>query len=87
MPLPGDRSERADAYERLVTAARKAGISLERLHSMLRQVAENEAAGRELLRDTVYGVPDEFLDDLVRVRLADLDIPDLGHPDNRKDAP
>lgn len=39
---------------------------------MLSQVAQNEAETRRFLADNVYGVSDELLDDLVRVRMADL---------------
>lgn len=67
-----EAGERAEAYSRLLDAARTAGVNLDRLHSMLRQVADNEAATREFLRDTVYGAPDDFIDDLIRLRVAEL---------------
>jgi hypothetical protein len=70
---PQDQAARREAYERLVAAFRRAGVPLERLARMLAQVARNEAETREFLREQVYGVPDDMLDDLVRIRLAELD--------------
>jgi hypothetical protein len=73
---PEDASERAarrEAYERLARAAKRAGMSIERLNEMLRQVTHNEQQTRRLLADEVYGVPDELLDDLLRVRMTDLE--------------
>lgn len=67
-----ERAARRDAYRRLAEAARRVGLPLERLTRMLRQVAHNEAETRRFLADEVYGVPDDLLDDLLRVRLADL---------------
>ena len=61
-----------EAYDRLVAAARQAGVSLERLRSMLQQVVTNEAETRRFLSAEVYRVPEELLDDLLRVRLSDL---------------
>lgn len=69
---PDEQAARREAYERLVAAARRVGLPLERLGSLLRQVARNEAETRRFLADEVYGVPDALLDDLVRLRLADL---------------
>ena len=69
---PDERDARREAYERLAAAARRIGLPLERLSSMLRQVAHNEAETRRFLSEEVYGVPDPLLDDLLRVRLADL---------------
>jgi hypothetical protein len=70
---PEEQAARREAYERLVAAFRRAGVPLERLGRMLGQVARNEAETRDFLRDQVYGVPDDMLDDLVRIRMADLD--------------
>jgi hypothetical protein len=74
--LPGETPEeeaiRREAYERLMGAARRAGVSIEKLGHLLRQVTRNEEEARRFLAEEVYGVPDELLDDLVRVRLADL---------------
>ena len=67
-----EQAARREAYERLSAAARRVGVSLERLSDLLRQVTHNEAQTRRFLADEVYGVPDALLDDLVRVRLADL---------------
>jgi hypothetical protein len=73
---PGDTPEeqeaRREAYRRLAEAARRVGMPIERLGSLLGQVASNEAETRRFLSEEVYNVPDELLDDLVRVRLTDL---------------
>lgn len=69
---PDEQAARREAYERLSAAARRVGLPLERLSSLLRQVAHNEAQTRRFLADEVYGVPDPLLDDLLRVRLEDL---------------
>lgn len=69
---PDEQDARRQAYERLSAAARRVGLSLERLGDLLRQVTTNEAETRRFLSREVYGVPDELLDDLVRVRLAEL---------------
>ena len=69
---PDEQDARRQAYERLSAAARRVGLSLERLSDLLRQVATNETETRRFLSREVYGVPDELLDDLVRVRLAEL---------------
>jgi hypothetical protein len=73
---PGETEEeqaaRREAYRRLSEAARRVGLPLERLGRMLREVAHNEAETRRFLAEEVYDVPDVLLDDLLRVRLADL---------------
>ena len=69
---PEEQAARREAYERLARAARRVGVPLERLGELLHQVAVNEAATRRFLAEEVYDVPDTLLDDLVRVRLADL---------------
>lgn len=69
---PDEQAARREAYERLSAAARRVGVSLDRLSDMLRQVTRNEAETRRFLAHEVYGVPDSLLDDMVRVRLADL---------------
>jgi 8-oxo-dGTP pyrophosphatase MutT (NUDIX family) len=69
---PAEQAARREAYERLAAAARRAGLSLERLAHLLQQITHNESETRRFLADEVYGVPDEHLDELVRVRLADL---------------
>ncbi len=68
---PDEQDARRQAYERLSSAARRVGLSLERLSHLLRQVTTNETETRRFLADEVYGVPDELLDDLLRVRMAD----------------
>lgn len=70
---PEEREERKAAYERLASAARRAGMPLERLRSALENITRNEAETRRFLAEEVYHVPDELLDDLVRVKLAELD--------------
>jgi hypothetical protein len=47
-------------------------MSLERLHLGLKKVASNEMETRRFLAENVYNVPDDLLDDLVRLRLSDL---------------
>ena len=68
---PDEQDARRQAYERLSSAARRVGLSLERLSDLLRQVTTNEKETRRFLADEVYGVPDEHLDDFLRVRMAD----------------
>ena len=69
---PEEQAARREANARLREAARRAGMSLEKLGALLRQVARNESETRRFLSD-VYGVPDEKLDNLLRERLARLD--------------
>ena len=68
-----EQAARHDAYERLAAAFKRAGLPSERLAQMLRQVASNETETRRFLAEQVYGVPDAILDDMVRIRMADLD--------------
>lgn len=68
---PEERAARREAYRRLAEAARRVGVPIERLASMLREVAHNEAETRRFLAEEVYGVPDDLLDDLIRVRTAE----------------
>ena len=74
---PEEQAARREAYQRLANAAQRIGLPLERLAQLLRQLARNEAETRRFLSEQVYGVPDELLDDLLRVRLADVN--DKGH--------
>jgi hypothetical protein len=69
---PDERAARREAYQRLVDAARRVGMSVDRLGGLLRKVGSNEEETRRFLSNEVYGVPDDLLDDLVRVRLKDL---------------
>jgi len=69
---PEEEAARREAYERLAGAARRVGMSVERLGEMLRQLLDNETETRRFLAEEVYGVPDEVLDDLLRIRLNDL---------------
>lgn len=69
---PEEQAARREAYQRLVDAARRVGLPLERLGSALREVARNETETRRFLTEEVYGVPDDLLDDMVRLRLAEL---------------
>lgn len=68
-----EEERRREALSRLAAAARRLGVSTERLAALLRGLEGNETATRKFLSDEVYGVPDELLDDVVRVRLAELD--------------
>lgn len=70
---PEERAARSEAHKRLAAAADRVGMSLRQLHTLLSAVAYNEAATRRFLAEDVYGVPDSLLDDLLRVRLADLE--------------
>lgn len=70
---PEEEAARRAALERLAAAARRLGLPRERLASLLRQVEANEEATRRLLSAEVYHVPDDLLDDLLRVHLADLE--------------
>ena len=69
---PEEQAARREAYQRLVDAARRVGLPLERLARAIGEVARSESETRRFLADEVYGVPDDLLDDLVRVRLKDL---------------
>ena len=69
---PAEREARLQAYERLVSATQRAGEPIRKLHQLLRTVARNEADTRRFLAEDVYGVPDDLLDDLIRVRLREL---------------
>ena len=70
---PAEQSARREAYQRLVDAAQRIGLPLARLRDGIREVAHNEAETRRFLADEVYGVPDELLDDMVRIRFSDLE--------------
>ena len=72
---PDEQAARRAAYQRLVDAAQRIGLPLAHLRAGLEQVAHNEAETRRFLAEDVYGVPDDLLDDMVRVRFADLDQP------------
>ncbi|CAN5899999.1 hypothetical protein BH23GEM7_BH23GEM7_32750 [soil metagenome] len=70
---PEEQAARREAYQRLADAARRVGLPLDHLSNLLRQVTTNESETRRFLSEQVYGVPDELLDDLVRVYLKDLE--------------
>ncbi len=70
---PEEQAIRREAHQRLADAVKRAGHPLERLGQLLSQVAQNEAETRRFLAEEVYGVPDDLLDDLVRIHLADND--------------
>lgn len=69
-------TKREEAYRRLAAAVRRAGLPMERLHQLLSQVAHNEVETRRFLAEEVYGISDDLLDDLIRLRLADSERPD-----------
>jgi hypothetical protein len=75
--LPGDspaeEALRREAYRRLLAAAHRAGLPLEQLARMLREVAHNEAETRRFLSEQVYAAPDDMLDDLIRIRMEELE--------------
>jgi hypothetical protein len=66
-----ERQARREAYERIAGAASRMRVPLERLDAMLRQLQRNEAETRRFLAD-LYNVPDDALDDFLRLRLKDL---------------
>jgi hypothetical protein len=70
---PEEQAARREAYQRLADAARRVGLPLDHLSNLLRQVTTSESETRRFLSEQVYGVPDELLDDLVRVHLKDLE--------------
>jgi DNA-binding response OmpR family regulator len=75
---PEEEEARRQAYRRLRDAAMRVGVSLERLHALLASVAANEVATRRFLAEEVYHVKDDQLDELMRVRIADLREPEEG---------
>lgn len=72
-PDAAELERRRASLERLVAAARRLGVSTERLAGLMRELEKNATSTRRFLADEVYGVPDDLLDDLVRLRLADLE--------------
>ena len=68
---PEEEAARREAHRRLLASAARLGVPLEQLGALLRQVAVNEAETRRFLAEEVYGVPDDLLDDLLRVRLSE----------------
>ena len=68
-----DEARRRAALQRLADAARRLGVPRDRLAALLRRLEMNEGETRRFLAEEVYGVPDELLDDLLRVRLEDLE--------------
>jgi hypothetical protein len=72
---PAERQARQEAYDRLVAAAQRAGEPIRKLHQLLTTIAVNETETRRFLSEEVYGVPDDLLDDLLSLRLRELDDP------------
>jgi hypothetical protein len=70
---PDEQVARREAYQRLVNAAQRMGVPLAKLRDGIQQVAHNETETRRFLSDEVYGVPDDLLDDMVRIRFAELE--------------
>lgn len=66
-----ERQARREAYERIAGAASRMRLPLERLDAALHQLYRNEAETRRFLAD-LYRVPDDALDDFLRLRLKDL---------------
>jgi len=67
-----ERQARRDAYERIASAAARLRLPLERLDAMLHHLRQNEDETRRFLAD-LYHVPDDSLDDFLRLRLKDLE--------------
>jgi hypothetical protein len=70
---PEEQAARREAYQRLVDAAQRIGVPLKTLRDGLKQVAHNESETRRFLAEDVYGVPDDLLDDMVRIRFSELE--------------
>jgi hypothetical protein len=66
-----EREARRAAYERIASAAARLAMPLERLDAALHHLHRNEAETRRFLAD-LYHVPDDSLDDFLRLRLKDL---------------
>lgn len=69
---PAEREARLQAYQRLVAATQRVGEPIRKLHELLRTVAHNEAETRRFLAE-VYGVPDDLLDDMLRLRMTEME--------------
>jgi hypothetical protein len=74
---PEERQARRDAYERIAGSASRLGLPLECLAAMLRQLHANEEETRRFLSE-LYRVPDDSLDDYVRIRMKDLEAEERG---------
>jgi hypothetical protein len=77
MNMEGDPQEREQEYARLAAVARQAGLPIERLAAALRALARAEGETRRMLARDVYGIPEELLDDVLRIRLSDLEVDDV----------
>ncbi|HET7229070.1 MAG TPA: hypothetical protein VFJ16_03675 [Longimicrobium sp.] len=75
-----ERQARREAYERIAGAAGRMRVPLERLDALLHQLYHNEAETRRFLAD-LYNVPDDSLDDFLRLRLKDLAEDETDTPD------
>jgi hypothetical protein len=75
--MDGDPQEREREFVRLAAVAREAGMPIERLAAALRALAEAESETRRMLARDVYGIPEELLDDVLRIRLSDLEADDV----------
>jgi hypothetical protein len=72
-----ERQARREAYERIVNAAARLRLPLERFDAMLHHLQQNEVETRQFLAD-LYRVPDDALDDFLRLRLKDLEQEERG---------
>jgi hypothetical protein len=70
---PEDRGRMLQHLQGLATGGRAA---LGRVAAAARQLLRSRAETRRLLAEEVYRVPDVWLDEVVRVRLQELDEPD-----------
>jgi len=75
--MDGDPQGREREMGRLAAVARQAGMPIERLAAALRALAEAESETRRMLARDVYGIPEELLDDVLRLRLSDLEVDDV----------
>jgi hypothetical protein len=74
MTMEHDPEERAEEMSRLASVARQAGLPIERMAALLRALEQAETDTRRVLARDVYGVPDELLDDVLRLRLRELEV-------------
>jgi hypothetical protein len=73
--MSGRRRAGDEQYRRMLSSldavSSGGSATLERLAADVKSLLANEVETRRLLAEQVYGVPDEWLDELLRVRLDD----------------
>jgi hypothetical protein len=73
MIMGEDPREREEEFARLASLARQAGLPIERMAAALRALERAESETRRVLARDVYGIPEELLDDVLRLRLRELE--------------